>query len=142
MAMHNPKGRVNYEPNSWSDGGPRESPAGYQSYPEPVSGPKIRARSDTFCDHYSQARQFYISQTPIEQTHIANALTFELSKVETLSIRSRMVSHLMNIDAGLAEAVAKGLRLKEMPKAATAAKPTRMDLKPSPSLSIVKNGPR
>ena len=142
MAMHNPKGRVNYEPNSWSDGGPRESPAGYQSYPEPVSGPKIRARSETFSDHYSQARQFYISQTAIEQTHIANALTFELSKVETLTIRARVVSHLLNIDTGLAETVAKGLRLKEMPKSATAARPTRQDLKPSPSLSIVKNGPR
>jgi catalase len=143
MAMHNPKGRANYEPNSWgAGGGPRETPAGYQSYPEPVQGPKLRARSETFSDHYSQARQFYISQAPIEQTHIANALTFELSKVETLAIRERMVSHLLNIDADLAEKVAKGLRLKEIPAPAKAAKPTRQDLKPSPSLSIVKNGPK
>ena len=143
MAMHNPRGRANYEPNSWGvQGGPRETPDGYRSYPETVQGPKLRARSETFSDHYSQARQFYISQEPIEQTHIANALTFELSKVETLAIRSRMVSHLLNIDAGLAEAVAKGLRLKEMPAPATAAMPTRQDLKPSPSLSIVKNGPK
>lgn len=144
MAMNNPKGRVNYEPNSWTASpGPRESPTeGYQSFPEQVQGPKVRARSETFADHYSQARQFYISQTVIEQTHIANALTFELSKVETPAIRSRVVSHLLNIDAGLAEAVAKGLRLKEMPKPAAAARPTRQDLKPSPSLSIVKNGPK
>jgi catalase len=82
MAMHNPKGRANYEPNSWGDaGGPRESPeTGFQSYPEPVEGSKLRARSETFSDHYSQARQFYISQTEIEQRHIGNALTFELSK--------------------------------------------------------------
>ncbi|WP_406698644.1 catalase [Singulisphaera sp. Ch08] len=142
MAMHNPKGRVNYEPNSWSGGGPRESPQGFQSYPEPVEGPKVRARSETFADHYSQARQFYISQAPIEQQHIGNALTFELSKVETPAIRERMVSHLLNIDAGLAEVVAKGLRLKAMPKPATAAKPTRQDLKPSTKLSIIKNGPK
>jgi catalase len=143
MAMHNPKGRVNYEPNSWADGGPRESPElGFKSCPEPVEGPKVRARSETFSDHYSQARQFYISQTEIEQRHIGNALTFELSKVQTPGIRARMVSHLLNIDAGLAEAVAKGLRLKEMPKPATAAKPTRQDLKPSPKLSIIKNGPK
>ena len=144
MAMHNPKGRVNYEPNSWSEGGgPRESPTmGYQSFPEPMEGPKLRARSETFSDHYSQALQFYISQTEIERTHIANALTFELSKVQTPAIRARMVSHLLNIDAGLAETVAKGLRLKEMPKAAVAAKPTRRDLKPSPKLSIIKNGPK
>ena len=143
MAMHNPKGRVNYEPNSWTDGGPRESPeVGFKSYPEPVQGPKVRVRSETFADHYSQARQFYISQTEIEQRHIGNALTFELSKVQTPAIRSRMVSHLLNIDAGLAEAVAEGLRLKEMPKPATAAKPTRQDLKPSPKLSIIQNGPK
>ena len=72
-------------------------------------------RSETFADHYSQARQFYISQTEVEQRHIANALTFELSKVQTLAIRERMVSHLLNIDAGLADKVAKGLRLKEIP---------------------------
>ncbi len=112
MAMHNPKGRVNYEPNSWgATGGPREiADLGYQSYPEPVAGPKVRVRSETFADHYSQARQFFISQTPIEQRHIANAITFELSKVETPAIRSRIVAHLMNIDTGLAAAVAKGLR--------------------------------
>ena len=144
MAMHNPKGRANYEPNSWGgDGGPRESPeAGYRSYPEPMESPKVRARSETFADHYSQARQFYISQTPPEQRHIANALMFELSKVMTPAIRSRMVSHLLNIDPELAETVAKGLRLKEMPKPATAARPTRQDLKPSTALSILKNGPK
>lgn len=144
MAMRNPKGRANYEPNSWGNaGGPRESSdAGFQSYPEAVEGPKVRARSETFSDHYSQARQFYISQAEIEQRHIANALTFELSKVQTPAIRTRMVAHLLNIDKGLADAVAAGLRLKEMPKPATAAKPTLQNLKPSPKLSIIKNGPK
>ncbi|WP_435016909.1 catalase [Tundrisphaera sp. TA3] len=143
MAMHNPKGRVNYEPNSWTNGGPRESPTvGYQSYPEPVQGPKIRARPESFADHYSQARQFYVSQTPLEQAHIANALTFELSKVQTPAIRSHMVGHLLNIDKALAETVAKGLRLKEMPAPVKAAKPTRTDLPASDKLSILKNGPK
>ncbi|MGN6606588.1 MAG: catalase, partial [Jatrophihabitans sp.] len=144
MAMHNPKGRANYEPNSWgADGGPRESPEkGYQSYPAQEEGPKRRIRSETFADHYSQARQFYISQTEVEQAHIAAALTFELSKVETVAIRSRLVSHLLNIDDGLARNVAEGLRLKEMPKPADAARPTRKDLKPSPKLSILLNGPK
>ena len=144
MAMVNPKGRANYEPNSWgAAGGPRESPeAGYQSYPAEETGPKRRARSETFADHYSQARQFYVSQTEVEQKHIASALTFELSKVQTPAIRSRMVSHLLNVDRGLAESVARGLRLKEMPKPAEAARPTRQDLKPSPALSIQKNGPK
>ncbi len=77
----------------------------------------------------------------MEQQHIANALSFELSKVQTLAIRMRMVSHLFNIDEHLAQKVADGLRLKEMPAPAEAARPTRKDLKPSPKLSIQLNGP-
>ena len=143
MNMRNPKGRVNYEPNSWNDPTPRESPeVGYRSFPQPVEGEKVRARSETFADHYSQARQFYISQTPIEQAHIANALSFELSKVENPAIRTRMVSHLLNIDKPLAESVAKNLRIKRMPAPATPATAPRNDLKPSDALSIIKNPPK
>jgi catalase len=144
MAMVNPKGRVNYEPNSWNGGagGPRESPEkGFRSYAAHEEGAKLRIRSETFADHYSQARQFYISQTEIEQQHIADTLIFELSKVETLQIRVRMVSHLLNIDQDLAKQVADGLRLKEMPRPADAARPTRQDLQKSPALSILLNGP-
>jgi catalase len=90
---------------------------------------------------YSQARLFFISQTPIEQKHIADALTFELSKVERPDIRSRVVSHLRNVHAELAEKVAAGLGLEQLPKAAKAAQPTRDDLPPSPALSIVERGP-
>lgn len=142
MAFANPKGRVNYEPNSWGGavGGPREAPEqGFHSYPAEEQGQKLRVRSDTFADHYSQARQFYLSQTEIEQRHIASAFTFELSKVETPAIRARMVSHLLNVDEALAKSVADGLRLKEMPKPAEPARPVVKNLKPSPALSIVGN---
>ncbi|MEO8327291.1 MAG: catalase, partial [Nitrospirota bacterium] len=144
MAMQNPQGRANYEPNSWpgEEGGPRESPQkGFTSYPAEEEGPKVRLRSETFADHYSQARQFYISQTEVEQTHIANALVFELSKVERPEIRTRMVSHLLNIHQDLAKQVAKGLRIKQMPTPADAAKPTREDLQKSPALSMLLNSP-
>ncbi|NDW03398.1 catalase [Jiella pacifica] len=144
MAMHNPKGRANYEPNSWGGemGGPREDPVrGFKSYPEEISGAKRRIRPESFADHYSQARQFYVSQTETEQGHMALALTFELSKVETPAIRARVVSHLLNIDEDLAKTVAKGLRLEAMPEPAPAAMPTRMDLAASPALSILLNGP-
>jgi catalase len=125
MAFHNVTGRANYEPNSWgAKGGPRESPEkGFVSFPAAEQGEKRRIRAEAFADHYSQARQFYISQTPIEQAHIASAFTFELSKCERLEIRARMVSHLLNIDGDLAQKVARGLRLKEMPKPAGAAQP-------------------
>ncbi|HBJ33321.1 MAG TPA: catalase HPII [Planctomycetaceae bacterium] len=142
MAMKNPKGRVNYEPNSWQVG-PRAKPKkAFQSFPSDDVGTKRRIRTETFSDHYSQARQFYISQTAIEQQHIADALVFELSKVETVPIRVRMVSHLVNIDKDLAVKVALGLGLSDMPQPAEAARPTRDDLKPSPALSILKNGPK
>ena len=144
MAFSNPRGRVNYEPNSWSgeQSGPREDlQTGFRSYPAEVEGRKQRIRPETFADHYSQARQFYLSQTGIEKGHIAAALIFELSKVKELAIRSRMVSHLLNIDEGLAHSVASGLRLRELPKPADAARPTRKDLRESPALSILRNGP-
>ncbi|MBJ7535010.1 catalase [Rhodomicrobium vannielii ATCC 17100] len=145
MTMRNPRGRANYEPNSWGGekGGPRESPEkGFKTFPEEVAGEMRRLRAESFADHYSQARQFYISQTEIEKQHIADAITFELSKVETPAIRSRVVSHLLNIDGELAKKVATAIRLKEMPKPADAARPTRTDLKESLALSIVKNGPK
>ena len=142
MAMRNPVGRANYQPNSWGEG-PRESPMqGYRHFRSEEQGEKVRLRPESFADHYSQARQFYISQTPPEKRHIASALTFELSKVETPVIRERMVAHLLNIDETLAKTVAHKLGFQSMPKPADAAMPTRQDLDPSPALSIVENGPK
>ncbi|MFD0857897.1 catalase [Roseovarius aquimarinus] len=144
MAMRNPKGRANYEPNSWGeDGGPRENPElGFQSYPEQVDGIKQRTRSETFADHYSQARQFWISQTEIEQDHIIAGYTFELSKCEHEKIRLRMLSHLRNVHKDLAKGVADGLGVTELPEAATPARAPITDLPPSDALSILKNGPK
>jgi len=142
MAMRNPVGRVNYQPNSFGEG-PRESPRrGFTPFADVESGPKRRLRAESFADHYSQARQFFISQTEGEQRHIAAALIFELSKVKTPVIRERVVSHLLNIDDTLANLVGTGLGLQAMPKAADAAVPTRQDLDGSAKLSIVQNGPQ
>ena len=143
MAFFNPRGRANYEPNSWgAEGGPRESPTrGFVSFAAQEVGPKERLRPESFADHYSQARQFYLSQTQTEQKHIGDALVFELSKVERPDIRARIVSHLLNIDPDLANTVGNGLGLTELPAPAAAARPTRQDLPPSDALSILKRGP-
>jgi catalase len=142
MAMRNPVGRANYQPNSFGEG-PRESPGrGFTTFADVEEGPKRRLRAESFADHYSQARLFFISQTAGEQRHIANALTFELSKVKTPVIRERVVSHLLNIDDTLAKMVGEALGLKKMPGAADAAIPTRQDIKPSPALSIIEKGPQ
>ncbi len=142
MAMRNPIGRANYEPNSWGkeEGGPRESTdRGTVSAPVAISGEKSRMRSETFADHYSQARQFFRSQSSPEQKHIGDAFVFELSKCLRADIRARAVSHLVNIDRGLAATVAEGLGL-EPPKAARPAVEPR-DLPLSNALSILYNGP-
>ncbi len=143
MTMVNPTGRINYEPNSrGSEGGPREShESGFRSFPAEEDGLKVRERSRTFADHYSQARQFYISQTKVEQRHIAEALIFELSKVEESGIRRRMVAHLPNIDAKLADGVAKGLGITGKLQSAKAAVEPRDDIKKSKALSIILNSP-
>ena len=143
MAMVNPRGRVNYEPNSWEGdvAGPREDPErGFTSFAAEESGPKRRVRPAKFADHYSQARQFFLSQTPVEQEHIVNAFVFELSKVETPAIRTRMVANLRNVDQELAASIAGGLGLAEVPPASPAAAEL-VDLPTSEALSIVGNGP-
>ncbi|PKN04000.1 MAG: catalase HPII, partial [Deltaproteobacteria bacterium HGW-Deltaproteobacteria-9] len=95
MQMAQPSGRVAYEPNTLSENSPREtSTKGFHSAAVTETGEKGRIRAESFADHYSQARQFYLSQTSYEQAHIASALVFELSKVEHLHIRKAIVGHL------------------------------------------------
>ena len=136
-----PKGRATYEPNSLDqvgeDPGPRASRTGFSTNPQAVSGEKLRIRSETFGDHYSQPRMFWRSQTENEQAHIASAYVFELSKVGPDHIRNRVLSHLANIDGGLAQRVADGLGVG-LPEAAI---PFRapLDLAASEALSIQKN---
>ena len=137
MQMAQPTGRVAYEPNSLSSTSPREAPAiGFHSAAVAETGEKGRIRPESFADHYSQARQFYVSQTAHEQAHIASALVFELSKVGHMHIREAMVGHLLHIDQDLAKRVASGLALGKMPAAPRAAAPVRK-LERSPALQII-----
>jgi catalase len=137
MQMGVPKGRVAYEPNSLSQDSPRESPAtGFRSAAATEAGEKGRIRAESFADHYSQARQFYQSQTAYEQAHIASALVFELSKVEHVHIREAMVGHLRHIEEDLAARVAAGLAMTPIPAAPIAAAPV-LRMAPSPALQII-----
>lgn len=137
MQMSQPAGRVSYEPNSLSANSPRESAdRGFRSAVVATSGDKGRIRPASFADHYSQARQFYVSQTGWEQAHIASALVFELSKVEHVHIRQAMVGHLRHIEEDLAKRVAAGLGFEKLPAAPAAAAPVQQ-LKPSPALQII-----
>jgi catalase len=136
-------GRVAYEPNSLDADGPREDPEhGFSSLPAPEEGPKQRIRSESFADHYSQARQFWISMTNPEQDHIVNGFAFELGKVETVAIRRRMLGHLERVHESLAEQVARALGMEGQAESVTGGVPAREDLEPSPALSLVVKAPK
>ncbi|OBU65751.1 catalase HPII [Stenotrophomonas maltophilia] len=136
MQMQVPKGRVAYDPSSLQDDTPRETPAGFRSHASADDGRKGRTRPESFADHYSQARMFFRSLEKPEQAHLASALVFELSKVETLKVRVRTVSHLRNIDDSLARRVADGLALPALPDPAPTATPAQ-DMPPAPEVRVI-----
>ncbi len=147
MQMSVPQGRANYEPNSLDElgelAGPRECPTtGFVTYPnvEARDGghERLRVRPALFADHFSQARLFYRSQTPVEQAHLASALVFELAKVALEHVRIRMLTLLGVVDIDLALRVATGLTIP-LPAPAETAAPV-LDMAPSPALSILSKG--
>ncbi len=106
------RSHVAYEPNTLGngsefrvDGGRR----GFQSFPEEIEPPKVRRRSPSFDDHFTQARLFFNSQSAPEKEHIIAAFRFELSKLEVPAIRQRMVDNLSHVDEKLARRVAEPL---------------------------------
>ncbi|MFN8441339.1 MAG: catalase [Caldilineaceae bacterium] len=113
MRYANRPGKVNYEPNSLG-GNAREASAaegGFVSYPASTDGTKLRVRSKSFGDHFTQATMFYNSMSDPEQMHITQALQFELGKVMVEEVRQRMVDLLANVDTNLATNVGDYLGL-------------------------------
>jgi catalase len=110
-----PVNQTSYEPNSIDGGWPKEKPVekgGFASYLETLQGDKRRVRAESFKDHFSQAKLFYNSQSPVEQTHIAQAFAFELAKVTRPEIRTRFLSVLANVDTDLVATIAAKLGMK------------------------------
>src|SRR5688500_9106572 len=151
------KGQSAHDPNSTRGGCPFQAGAdmaGFTSFAERIDARKIRSRSASFFDHFSQATLFYNSQTEPEQNHIIRALRFELGKVETPPIRERMLGLLAQVDKNLANQVAQGLGMNvpskldkplnmSIPADGNPAKfqPKRVtqDIEESPALSMVEN---
>jgi catalase len=105
-------GKANYFPNSIGGGCPYQAAmaqGGFTSYPEQITATKVRDRSHSFSDHFSQAILFYNSQSETEKRHIADALTFELGNVTYDTIKIRMLGLLSVIDKKMAQTVAYGL---------------------------------
>ncbi len=143
------KGQVAYEPNSLASGADFRVDGGlqgFQSFTEATEPPKIRRRSPTFDDHFSQASFFWNSQSPAERDHIIAAFQFELSKVEVPAIRQRVVDNLAHVDAKLARKVAEPLGIA-LPDARAAAGRagfrdvrSKLPLETSPALSMEVSG--
>jgi len=105
-------GKSSYHPNTTGDGDPTQAKAaegGFVSHHERIDAQKVRARSQSFFDHFSQATLFYNSQSVPEKNHIVNAFRFELGKLKSPTIRERMLGILTRVDKTLAEKVAVGL---------------------------------
>ncbi|MFJ4126541.1 catalase [[Kitasatospora] papulosa] len=131
-AVH--QGVAPYRPNSLGGGRPFLAGADTGAYIEvPLDLPatrKVRDAPASFDDHFSQARQFWLSMTPTEREHIAAAYTFELGKCWEQSIKERGLRVLANIDLELCTQVAAGLGLP-VPEASL---PPAV-VEPSPALS-------
>lgn len=136
QAIH--RGRVNYEPNSLGGGCPFQAGAtGFRSFPEHIQEDKVRGNPVLFADHYSQARLFWHSQSAAEQCHIIAAFRFELSRIQILGIRQRVLALLANINNQLAENVAHGLGLDVPPPLPLATHLPAPEYAPSPALSLL-----
>ncbi|AKQ44942.1 hydroperoxidase [Rufibacter radiotolerans] len=147
------KGKANYFPNSVGGGCPMMAPeamGGYMHYMEKVEGHKIRERSESFKDHYTQASLFYHSMTEVEKKHILEAAHFELGKVESEAIRQRMIGNFAHVDLEFAQKVAEGVgidpptgkvaeAIKDTVKALKEKISTRKSVSESPALSMEKN---
>jgi catalase len=143
------KGQVNYEPNTLATGSEQRvdgGTGGFQSYPEELESPKVRRRSASFDDHFSQATLFWNSQSPAEKDHIVAAFQFELSKVQVPAIRQRVVDNLAHVDAKLARKVAEPLGIGAPDAKAAAGRAgfrearIKLPIESSPALSMETSG--
>ncbi len=152
------KGKVSYNPNSIGGGCPFQammSEGGFTSFEERIDAKKIRSRSRSFFDHFSQPELFYNSMSDDEQRHIQDAFAFELGKVKIVPIRQRVVNMLLEVDAGLAKIVGDklGLTPSKLPQPITDSIPAdgnyedyhsfkeKLPLQDAPSLSMATKLP-
>ncbi|MDD2235190.1 MAG: catalase [Desulfitobacteriaceae bacterium] len=127
------RGNVSYHKNSLANNTPlpiAEAEGGYEHYQEKVEGQKVRARSESFNDHFSQAVMFWNSMSAPEKTHIINAFSFEVGKVKSKSVKQQVIEMFANVSGELATKVAENIGVNP-PQNQTEPKLTKV----SPALS-------
>jgi len=137
------KGQTSYNPNALANGCPFQAGAmkgGFTSHNERIDARKIRDRSPSFFDFFSQATLFFNSQSEPEKNHIVDALRFELGKVDTIALRERMLGILTYVDKGLAAQVAYGLGLHIPPDIGMINHGVPADADPEKYQPIMKEG--
>lgn len=104
---------VNYHENSLAGNTPAETPpseGGYSYYPEKVEGHLTReAPSDSFHDHFSQARLFWNSLEAFEKQDLTDTFIFHLQSVKSKSIREQNVKMWVNVDRKMACTIADNI---------------------------------
>ncbi len=106
------EGQVSYHNNSLANNTPSTTSVekgGFGHYAEKVEGRVIKARSDSFADHFSQARLFWNSMSPPEKQHIIEAFNFEVGKVNSRNVRQQIVDMFVNVDKGMATTIAEAV---------------------------------
>jgi len=109
------------------------------SFPEPTEEHKVRGKPEKFAEHYNQATLFWNSQTDVEKQHIIRAFRFELTKVQTVAVRTRVIAQLRNVAGELAQSVADGLGMTTLPDPLprlVEIKPKRGEVQASAALSL------
>lgn len=130
--MHIDMGIVSYSPNMLQNNEPhlaRADEGAFHHHEEKIDGIKIRKRSDSFKDHFSQAVLFFNSLSEPEKRHVIDAFIFEVGKVINVELRENVVKMFNLVDHKLAMELAASLGLTA-PEAVKA--PV---IKPSPALS-------
>ncbi len=115
MQMDIPKGQGAYFPNSLMGSCPhlaKMAEGGFTHYEERIDAKKIRGRSESFSDHFSQPALFYRSLSDWEKEHVVGAYSFELGKCTQQYIVERMLFMISQIDTDLAKKVSKNLGVK------------------------------
>ncbi|UJL47164.1 catalase [Virgibacillus sp. NKC19-16] len=108
-------GQVSYHKNSLANNTPKpvsEEEGGFSHYQGKVEGRKVRARSESFTDHFSQAILFWNSMSDVEKQHIINAFSFELGKCKEMTIREQVLEMYSNVSHELVSSVAQNLGMQ------------------------------
>ena len=109
------KGPVSYHKNSLADNTPStssEEEGGYTHYQEKIDAKKVRGRSVSFDDHFSQATLFWNSMSPPEKEHIIEAFSFEIGKVKNKSVQQQAVDMFAKVNLDMAVQIADAVGAK------------------------------